>query len=491
MLSLILALLTPAHAQCSDKTTLSQSTSGSTVEAYDRFGGALAVGDFDNDGYLDLAVGSPEEDLGSAVNAGYVTIHYGGSGGLGASSHGWSQSSIDGTSNETGDKLGYALTVGDFDGDGYDDLFMGLPYEDQGSTVDAGRVAVKYGGPSGLPASADSSSWSQNSLAGNGADTGDLLGFAVAAGDFDGDGYDDVAIGSPEDNVGSATGTGKVIIMYGSSTGLSSGNSEAMNQNGITGMTNESGDDFGFALAAGDYNGDGKDDLAIGVPRESRNGLDRVGQIAIKNGHSSGLKAGGSSRFGHPFILATDKDTDFLGEELASGDIDGDGIDDLIVGVPAKDVGSGSSEDWNAGIVGVAYGGSSGLVNNADTRVLTSAVAGISVQSGVNFGGAVSAGDLDGDGYDDVVVGVPRYSGSQGRIAVFFGNSTGTLATNTQWFSEVCMGGSAVDDQYFASVLAVGDFDGDGDSELAAGDPNHTVSSNALAGRVYTAEISK
>ncbi|MBC7249606.1 MAG: FG-GAP repeat protein, partial [Anaerolineae bacterium] len=163
---------------------------GSNVEPYDYFGKALAVGDFDGDGYFDLAVGVPGESVGSVAMAGAVNVIYGTSdGGLDrAGNQYWNQDEAGmGDSAETDDHFGQALAAGDFNGDGYDDLAVGIPGEDIGSTVDAGGMMVLYGSASGLTAAG--TVWNEA----EGAETGDEYGSTLAAGDFDNDGYDELA----------------------------------------------------------------------------------------------------------------------------------------------------------------------------------------------------------------------------------------------------------------------------------------------------------
>jgi disulfide bond formation protein DsbB len=262
----------------------------------DEFGSALSVGDFDNDGYDDLAIGVPSEGIGTADYAGAVNIIYGSSSGL--SSVGdqlWHQNSpiILGIC-ETDDDFGFALSVGDFDNDGYDDLAIGVRQEGIGTADNAGAVNVLYGSSTGLCTSGNQL-WHQNSPGILGlSESGDRFGWSLSVGDFDNDGYDDLAIGAPKEGIGTNTQTGAVNVLYGSSGGLSSVNDQLWHQNspGILGLS-EISDRFGWALSVGDFDNDGYDDLAIGVPWEGIGTVNSVGAVNVLYGSSSGLSASG------------------------------------------------------------------------------------------------------------------------------------------------------------------------------------------------------
>jgi hypothetical protein len=181
------------------------------AEEYDEFGFALAAGDFNGDGYADLAVGIPFEDVGDTPSAGLVHIFYATADGL--SSEGnemWNQGTpgIEG-GVEAYDKFGYSLAAGDFNGDGYDDLAIGVPYEDKGDEVNTGAVNVIYGSPDGLTAEGDQI-WDQDDFFGGTTESGDEFGYSLAAGDFNGDGYDDLAIGAPFEDWGEINAAGVV-----------------------------------------------------------------------------------------------------------------------------------------------------------------------------------------------------------------------------------------------------------------------------------------
>jgi hypothetical protein len=237
------------------------------AEQNDGFGQAVATGDFDADGYSDLAIGVPARSpcaSTAGTGGGVVNVLYGSSAGLSSTGNQvWEQNTpgIVGT-GEPWDQFGHALVTGDFDGDGYADLAVGVPHEDLGSLVWAGVVNILYGSASGLSA-AGNQMWHQDSDdIQEEAGTEDRFGSALAAGNFDGDFYGDLAIGVPgEDFVVSADG-GAVHVLYGSSDGLLA----YRNQMLIRGPTLRADEDFGYALAAAQFNNDRYTDLAVGAP---------------------------------------------------------------------------------------------------------------------------------------------------------------------------------------------------------------------------------
>ena len=265
------------------------------AETGDRFGSALAAGDFNGDGFADLAIGVPFEDSG-ATNDGGVNVIYGSAAGLTAAGNQfWSQNSagIAGAA-ETGDQFGLALAVGDFNGDGFADLAIGVPFEDFGATDDGG-VNVIYGSAAGLTA-AGNQFWSQNSagIAG-GAESGDRFGSVLAAANFGHTFHADLAIGVPFEDFG-ATDDGGVNVIYGSAAGLTAAGNQFWSQDstGIAGAA-ETGDRFGSALAAANFGNSFHADLAIGVPFEDFGATDDGG-VNVIYGSATGLTAAAAVR---------------------------------------------------------------------------------------------------------------------------------------------------------------------------------------------------
>jgi hypothetical protein len=204
-----------------------------------------------------------------------------------------------------------AAVRADFNGDSRVDLAIGAPRENDASGV----VQVLYGSPSGLTA-AGNQLWSQDSpgITGVAEPLGDEFGYRLAAGDYNGDTRADLAVSAAGEN----ESAGVVHVLYGSPSGLTAAGSQLWSQDspGIDG-TAEVGDDFGFAVAAGDFNGDSGADLAIGAPGEN----DLAGVVHVLYGTPSGLTASGSQLWSQdsPGIAGVAESTDFFGGALAAG----------------------------------------------------------------------------------------------------------------------------------------------------------------------------
>src|SRR2546430_8461485 len=173
------------------------------ADPFDRLGISLAASDFNGDGFADLAVGVPRENLQGISGAGAVNVLYGSPAGLQTTSpedQFWAQDSPGvKDSGEKDDKFGRTAAAGDFNGDGFADLAIGVPLEDIGAASDAGAANVLYGSPAGLQAtSPDDQFWNQDSAGvEDSAETQDKFGSALSAADFNRDGFVDLAAGVP------------------------------------------------------------------------------------------------------------------------------------------------------------------------------------------------------------------------------------------------------------------------------------------------------
>jgi FG-GAP repeat len=453
---------------------------------------AILPPDFDGDGFADLAVGVPDEDIGAASGAGAVNVLYGTASGLSsAGNQFWNQDSqgIQDLS-EDGDSFGEALAAGDFDGDGFTDLAIGVPNEDLGAATTTGAVTVIYGSASGLTL-AGNQFWAQDSTGiADQSEIGDHFGQALAAGDFDGDGFVDLAVGVPDEDLGSILDAGSVNVLFGSASGLSFVGNQFWNQSspGII-ESAQTSDNFGDALAAGDFDGDRFDDLAVGVPNDDVGPVLRAGVVNLIYGSTSGLTSAGNQVWSQDTsgVLDAAEGVDAFGTALATGDFDGDGFNDLAIGVPDEDLGPITS----AGSVNVLYGTFSGL-SAAGNQFWNQSSPGIVESADLfdAFGETLATGDLDGDGFFDLAVGVPEedvgtISGA-GSVNAIYGSASGLNSAGNQVWSQDTPGvlDASETADTFSAGLAAADFDGDAFADLAAGVPSEDVGAATGTGAV-------
>lgn len=411
-----------------------------TPEAGDSFGRSLASGDFNGDGFDDLAVGVAEESsFGSSFGA--VQILYGTQGGIKAAGNQIFRQEISGAPDVSSDNFGAALAVGDFDGDGFDDLAIGEPGDAVFGVADAGAVTVLYGGPGGLGGVVE---WWHQLLGafGDQPEPGDVFGSTLAAGDFDGDGFDDLAVGVPGEDLGPLINVGMVQVIYGSADRLTDVGSDRWTQNsaGIADSA-EFGDAFGSALAAGDFNGDGRDDLAIGVPSEKIGAKLRAGAVHVLYGRANGLLATNDqlwfqNRGGIPDQCDRD---DELGAALAAADFNGDGFEDLAIGVRGEDLEDDDLE--SCGAVHILYGSAGRLkIDNTQFWHLNQAnMPGFAGEA--RYGSALAVGDFDGDGFADLAGAAPGEKVNAvlnaGAVHILYGSATRLTANHAgKWWHQ-------------------------------------------------------
>lgn len=407
----------------------------------DSFGHSVATGDFDGDGFADLAIGIPGEDINNLGRSGAVTTLYGSANGLNATgSQFWHQNQpgVLGVARFS-DKYGKSLAVGDYNGDGLDDLAVGVPGEPLLvggiNRFSAGSVSVLYGARDiGLSADGDQL-WNQSQLQGV-SETNDRFGESLAAGDFNGDGRDDLVVGTPlEEFSRQRQDVGAINVIYGGNTRLSAVNNQLWHQNspGILGSS-AAGDQFGSVLGIGDFNGDGRDDLAVGVPLDEVNGVRDVGAVNVLYGSSTGLRAAGNQFWHQGSLGKVPQIADLFGSSLAVGDFNNDGRDDLAIGTPGDKI-----NGIGAGSVHVIYGTTRGLsvVGNQVFHQNIPGVAGLN-ELGDGFGASLGTGDYNGDGFADLAVGVPGENvripsningfNDAGGVNIIFGSRSGLLA---------------------------------------------------------------
>ncbi len=388
---------------------------GGTAEFRDRFGSAQAAGDFNGDGFADLAAGASGEDVGSIADAGAVSVLYGSTSGL-TTSGGRLFTQL-GSAPETQDWFGWALAAGDFNHDGFADLAVGAPDESAGSAFAAGAVSVLYGSAGGLTTTGGR----LFTQVGGAVEGGDEFGWALAASDFNHDGFADLAAGAPGEAVGSAGGAGAVSVLLGSAAGLTATGGRLFTQ---VGGAVEAGDQFGAALAAGDFNHDGFADLAAGAPSEKVGSTVDAGAVSVLPGSAAGLTATGGRLFTQ--LGSAPESFDVFGFSLAAGDFNHDGFADLAAGAPLEDAGTVA----DAGALSVLPGSAGGLTSNGG-RLFTQ-VAG-AVEAGDEFGEQLASGDFNHDGFADLAAAAPTEDvgtvQKAGAVSVLPGSAGGLTST--------------------------------------------------------------
>jgi hypothetical protein len=428
-------------------------------EPGDYFGFSMAGGDFNNDGFADLAVGVPGEDVGSAFDAGAVHLILGSASGLTGSGDKLFHQDSNRVRDiaETGDQFGATLSAGDYNGDGFMDLAVGVRFEDVGANGDAGMVQILYGAVSGLiPGFNPPWTLDNPNIPGDSQLLG-YFGYSLASGDFNNDGQDDLAIGLPAHDT-SNTDDGGVCILYGSAaTGLTTTGSQLWHQDspGVPDLSEEL-DQLGWHLAAGDFNGDGRCDIAISANTESLDLTLAAGAVTVLYGSDTGISADNAQFWTQDTLGGPNQAESFdgWGYALAAGDTTNDGIDDLYVSaINENTAGAGS-----AGVVNVLRGTVTGLAATALELTQETSCAGDISELDDFFGFRMSLADFDGDGDADLAVAVPSEdigtADDAGMVCIDYSNAG---PANQNWTQDTPgIFDTAEEGDYFGSGLDAG-----------------------------------
>lgn len=402
------------------------STDGEQVGA--QYGLSICgVGDVNGDGFGDVAVGAPGLDI-TNTDDGRGYLYLGSANGL-ATTTAWTRDGGQ-PSVRFADRLAPA---GDVNGDGKADLLVGVPRYD-GGLVDEGRIQTFHGQASGL------SALPQRSIESNQADA--QYGYAVASANVNGDAYDDVIVGAPYFDNGQPD-EGHAFVYLGSALGLTGG---------IAWRTESDQNDAHLGIAvggAGDVNGDGFDDVLVGASSFD-NGQSNEGAAWLYLGSGSGVASTAAWAAEGNQVNAS-----FGFTTSGVGDVNADGFDDIMIGAPTYSNGQ-ASEGRAYLYLGSALGLSTTAAWTAEAD-----------QANAFLGARISpTGDVNADGYSDVLVSAPDYDNGQtdeGRVYLYLGTING-LTTIPAWTGE----GNQVSAEYGSSLAGV-DVDNDGRSDVIVG----------------------
>jgi hypothetical protein len=519
-----------------------------TASKNDGLGNALAVADFDRDGRPDLAIGIMNSDVGSG-DCGRVLVYRGTGAGYEASAAWTFDGCSQGTGRAGGDNFGSALASGDFDGDGYADLAVGARgVEDRtgdggyvGARADRGGVFIYRGSFAGLPTQPDQVLYGSypDGNGGLGVFATLWLGESLAAGDFDGDGADDLAAGGFSQKLPGSTSSADGFVQLFAGRRASQTPLSTFPVRVIAGPSNtaavtvsDPSSRFGLALAMRDLDGDGKAELAVGQPYHDVTGVNDVGAVRLFRGKAlpASPAAAVESANDADWTAEGGSSSERMGGTVDVGDVTGDGTADLLTGsilggpggggygtvfiglkpfggrfaLPSKTqlvFGSGNAGDRSGAVMAVVGDTDGGGRGDVVAWAPFSDAWGLDVGSPIVFpmegrpgeplsfpggpsasqvGRSVAAvGDIDGDGYEDVLVGAPQadvpqvwpnYLKDAGFAWLLRGRSDGYDPTAVALAPLPAYAGSSrqrASDNFGWAVSGIGDFDGDGAKDFA------------------------
>ncbi|MDP2907617.1 MAG: FG-GAP-like repeat-containing protein [Nanoarchaeota archaeon] len=465
------------------KTTLNGTTDG------DNFGVSVASGDVNNDGYPDLIVGADQANAPSANDAGQVYVFFGTPDGIANMDAIYANITINGTA--TSEHLGYSVASGDVNNDSYADIIAGAYGFREGGNI--GQVYVFFGAAyddgsavDGFPLNTHAQEYANITI--NGTASADQFGYSVASGDVNNDSYADIIAGAHYADPSGASSSGQAYIFFGANFTEKTdpdGQTAALYAN-ITINGTAASDYFGDSVASGDVNNDSYADIIIGAWYASPSGVSNAGQAYVFFGDYFTEKVDptlNASDYANITINGTAA-TNKFGFSVASGDINNDSYSDIIVGAPSDSTGNSQ--------VFVFFGDD--FTEKIDPALTALNYANVTINgtsAGDALGTSVSSGDINDDGYADVIagaIGVDSSGGDwTGQAYVFFGDYFTEKVDPTLTalgYANITINGTAQNDKLGISV-ASGDVNNDSYADVIVGAYQAPYSGSNGPGRVY------
>ena len=467
------------------------------IDSGDQLGVSVSgAGDFNNDGIDDITIGAISADPNASTDGGEVYIVFGKTGTFGLN---FDLSTLDGSNGlilngiDVLDRAGGVVSsAGDINNDGISDVIIGARNADPNGNFGAGETYVVFGDDSSLSGSLDLSSLNgNNGFVINGIDSDDFSGESISsAGDINNDGIDDLIIGAFGAVANGNSFAGESYVVFGTNSGFNSSlNLSSLNgANGFTINGINEGDNSGSSVSgAGDVNNDGIDDIIIGARNADSNGNSDAGESYVVFGTNSGFASSfdlsslnGTNGFAIAGIDAFDRSGSYVS---GAGDINNDGIDDIVIGAIQGD----PNGNVNAGETYVIFGKSTGFSSSFDPSSLdgTNGFTINGINPGDNSGFSVDqAGDVNNDGIDDIIIGTAIFPENNNTPPsssyLVFGKAGGFDAVldlaSLNLNDGIVFEGIDNGDIAGFSVGGAGDFNNDGISDVIIGargaDPN-------------------
>ncbi|MFI5772169.1 hypothetical protein ACIA74_27315 [Streptomyces sp. NPDC051658] len=406
-----------------------------------------------------------------------------------------------------------AAVQDDFNGDGYRDLAVGAPSAANGSVAEAGAVVILYGSASSVSATRRTVITQATSGIPGDPEAWDGFGRTVASADLDRDGYADLLVGAQGEDVGGKDGRGSVTVVWGGSGGLKGGASISPPAGYGDGRTYCG---FGMSLATGDMNGDGAPEISIGSRCEgasytgpfSRTGKGASNYREWRMGETRGVVMGDVNHDGRAerFWLPGPSDDDLRGSVYIDngppgedglgarpvelpyadghsgriGDVNGDGYGDLVTGIADDDsLSGGTGSAHRGGEIQVLYGSAQGITTAQRPKIFHQDTAGVPgvAENADRFGQSLSIGDVNADGYADVLIGSPEEAvgtrKSAGTAVLLRGSASGLTTAKAAGYTQDTAGvpGAAETGDQFGAAVHLADLNKDGRAETIVGVP--------------------
>ncbi|MCX5868662.1 MAG: hypothetical protein NT009_14495 [Proteobacteria bacterium] len=469
------------------------------IAAGDNSGYAVSeAGDVNGDGFDDILIGAWKVHVGGKSDAGETYLIYGGRS-LPAS---WDLAGDAPNATFQGkavdDQSGASVSgAGDVNGDGYDDILIGAKLADPSGKSAAGEAYLVYGSATWPANMVQDFSVTPPDVTFQGKAVNNESGRVVSgAGDVNGDGFADILIGAWGASPSGRPGAGETYLIYGGKYLPATWDFSGVSPD-VVFQGKSIGDSSAYSVAgAGDVNGDGYADILIGATTADPPGRTSAGETYLVYG---GLDP---ENYRHRELAGDFKvreaDNLFLGAGINGksgwsaalvGDVNGDGYDDILIGA------------WDMGRLGrfhngeaYLYYGKPGLkgahsINFPESMPSQPDVKFIGIKEDDNLGYSVSgAGDLNADGYDEILIGAPGAWGGKGEAYVIYGGNSmtpGTIWDFSTWSPQITITGKAAGDILGWSVSGAGDVNGDGYSDMLIGAPGADPSGRINAGEAY------